>query len=71
MKMKIWLITQAFLVAHGQEIPYEQLGFVQSAKVIRLAMDGSKPLKLRLAKTRPKLIRANVKWLAIRKPPHG
>jgi hypothetical protein len=69
--MKIWLITQAFLVAYGQQIPHEQLSFVQSAKVIRLAMDGSKPLKLRLAKTWPQFIRANIKWLAIRKPPHG
>jgi len=33
-------------------------------------MDGSKPLKLRLAKTWPQFIRANIKWLAIRKAPH-
>jgi len=38
---------------------------------MRLTINGSKPLKLWLAKTWPQFIRANIKWLTIRQTPHN
>jgi hypothetical protein len=58
------------LVLYGKKILYVQASFRRGFEVSGLAINGRKPLKFWLAKTWPQFIRANIKWLAIRKAPH-
>ena len=47
------LVTKIFGVFHGETVFDKKLRFVQSAEIMRLTINGTKPLKLWLAETRP------------------
>jgi hypothetical protein len=58
------------LVLYGKKILYVQASFRRGFEVSGFAINGSEPLKLWFTKTWPQFIRANIKWLTIRKAPH-
>ena len=65
------LVAKIFGIFICKQVSYKEFGFVQTTKIMRLAIDGRKPLVLWLAKTRPKFIRANSEWLTIWQAKHS
>ena len=65
------LVTKIFSIFHGEAVFNKKLCFVQSAEIMRLTINGTKPLKLWLTKTWPHFVGTNVEWLAIRQAPHN
>ena len=47
------LVAKIFRIFHGETVFNEKLRFVQSAEIMRLTINGTKPLELWLAETRP------------------
>jgi len=65
------LVAKIVRIFIRKQVSDEELGFVQATKIMRLAIDGRKPFILWPAKTRPKFIRANSKWLTLWQAKHS